>query len=136
MADITITAANVVPDSGYQRKYVVSGATITAGKSCYIAVADGRAYLADNNDTAAKAVFEGIALNAASAGQPVELMNGGNITIGGTVVVGEIYVVSPTAGGIAPEGDLISDAYVSLIGIGISATKISMVRKNSGVQVP
>lgn len=126
----------MVPDSNYQRKPGVAGETLTAGQGAYLNTSDGKIYKADNNDTAAKATLLGIVLNGASVNQPVEVQTGAGITIGGTVVVGEIYVVSATAGGIAPEGDLVSTNYVSIVGVGITSAKISMGIKNSGVQVP
>lgn len=139
MADITITAANCLRGSGaiVNRAYD-AGATVTAGQAVYLdtAVSPPTWKLADCDDTAAKAVVGGIALHAASAGQPLAVQTGGRITIGGTVTVGEIYVLSGTAGGIAPEGDLATGDYVSKIGVGVTAAIIEMAIHNSGVQVP
>jgi len=63
-------------------------------------------------------------------------LSGGQITIGGTVVVGTVYTSSSTAGGIAPVTDNATGDYVSVIGVGISATVILVKIINSGVQVP
>lgn len=136
MTDISITAADVIPSNGARTIEGVSGGTITAGQVVYLDTATNTYKLADADDTAAKAVVAGIALNAASAGQPVTIQVQGTIDPGGTVVVGEIYVLSGNAGGIAPEGDLASGDYVSIIGVGTTAALISLFIKNSGVQVP
>ena len=132
MVDIAITAANVVGDLT-KKTATTSGATITAGQVVYL---DTTAKLADNDDTEAKAVCKGVALNGASAGQPVSYQHSGDITIGGTVVVGTIYCVSSTAGGICPFADLDANDYVSIVGVGTSATVITLGRNNSGAQVP
>lgn len=135
-ADLSITAASVVPSSGAATIDVTSGATITAGKLCYINSTDGKAYLADANGTAATKVLRGIALNAASAGQPVRLQTAGTITIGATVTVGEIYVLSATAGGICPEADLATGHTVSIVGVATTTTAIFLNIFNSGAEVP
>lgn len=132
--DISITAGNVAPDAGYQYLDTTAGATITAGQVCYI----------DTSNTAQKAITtsaitaaaRGIALNGASSGQPLRLMTAGTITIGGTSVVGKIYIVSATAGGVAPVTDTATTQFVTVIGIGVSATKIAININASGVAVP
>ena len=99
-------------------------ATITAGQTVYLDTAVEKWKLADNNDTAAKAVVAGIALNNASDDQPLHVLQEGQITIGGTVAVGTIYVQSSTAGGIAPAADLLSTNYVTKLGIGITTGEV------------
>ena len=137
MADLSITATNVAPSSGSVTIDVTSGTTITAGKACYVLDSDGKAYLADTNSgTAAARALRGIALNGASAGQPVRLQTAGQITIGATVGVGTVYVLSATAGGIAPVTDLASGHYTSIVGVGLTSAVIGLNIYNSGVAVP
>ena len=135
MADISVTAANVVPASGYKYTDGIAGETITAGQLVYLKAADNEYYKTDN-DASATATVAGVALNGASNGQPIRVQHGGNINPGGTVVVGTIYCSSSTEGGIAPSTDLASGDYVSVIGIGTTASNIALNIHNSGVAVP
>ena len=134
MADITITAANVLRVSG-KTELVTAGVTVTAGKVGYLDTTDNQYNLAINTGATAAAA-KGIALNNASAGQPLIIQTTGDITIGGTVVVGTLYTVSSTAGGIEPVGSLESLDEVTPLGVGISTTVITLAIKPSAVAVP
>lgn len=135
-ADLTITAGSVTTTST-QLRDVTAGATITAGQVVYLdASASDVAKLADNDASATTNVVAGIALHGASSGQPLRIITGGTITIGATVAVGTIYVLSSTAGAICPAADLASGDYTSIIGVATSTTVITLSIKNSGVQVP
>lgn len=134
--DLSITAANVTTTSTQVRD-VTAGATITAGQVVYLdTTANDVAKLADNDASAATPVVAGIALHGAASGQPLRIVTGGTVTIGATVTVGKIYVLSATAGGIAPVDDLAQNKYVSIIGVGTSSSVLTLSIKNSGVQVP
>jgi hypothetical protein len=135
--DLSLTAASVVPSSGYTFVDGTAGETITAGQTLYFKDSDSRYWKADSDSaTAAVRSLVGIALSGASAGQPIRVQTGGSITIGATVTVGEIYVLSDTAGGIMPEGDLEQGDYVTIVGIATSSTVILLDITNSGVAVP
>jgi hypothetical protein len=56
----------------------------------------------------------------------------GDINPGGTVAVGEIYALS-NSGKIAPEGDLVATDWVTLLGVGVTASKIHMTTYASGI---
>ncbi|MGE0178984.1 MAG: hypothetical protein AB7O91_04085 [Sphingomonas sp.] len=134
MADISITAANVIAGANAIVKHGSAGATITAGQVLYRDPADGTYKLADNNSaTAAVRSPKGIALNGASAGQPLAVLTEGDITIGGTLTAGVAYYLSDTPGGICPVADLASGEYPSLIGIAESTTVLSVKFQESGV---
>jgi hypothetical protein len=137
MADLSITAANVTAAAGaVSAQQYTSGATITAGMAVYIdTAASNVAKIAHCETSAATAVVKGIALNGASSGQPVNVAVSGALTIGATVAVGTIYVLS-TAGLICPAADLVSDDWVSVIGVATTAAIITINIQNSGVQVP
>ncbi len=75
----------------------------------------------------------GVALNAASAGQPVTFQQYGNITIGATVATGTAYYVSATAGGICPEADLTTGDFPHFLGFATSTTVIALDPKACGV---
>lgn len=137
MADLSITAANIIPVSGYGSYFGTSGGTITAGLVCYLDSTTDTVKAADNDDTAAKATVKGIALNAASANQPIKLITGGSLGMGAILTVGEIYVLSATGNGeIAPEGDLASGDYVSILGVASTTSNLILNIFNSGAQVP
>lgn len=132
MADITITAANVVPDAGFTFRDCISGATLTAGMAVYLDPADSNKAKGAITTNATTANVLGIALHAALAGQPVRVMTGGTITIGGTTAVGIPYLTSDNAGGLAVLADNGAGDYVTFIGIGTSTTKIRLGITPSG----
>lgn len=144
MSDISVTAANVAQyaGSGVVTEDVTAGASVTAGQPVYLDTADqdaagnGMAKAADADLSALAATVRGIALHAASRGQPLKIQKAGDINPGGTVAVGTIYVASATAGGISPHGSLATGMYTSIIGIGKTASKIGLAINNSGVAVP
>tara|TARA_Y100000593_G_scaffold67933_2_gene124890 strand:+ start:11575 stop:11988 length:414 start_codon:yes stop_codon:yes gene_type:complete len=137
MADLTITASDVVPPSTGVADGT-AGEAIVAGQAVYLdSTDDSKVKLADADDTEAKAAAVGIAVNSApKAGQPVSYVTLGDLTVTSGVTVGEIYVVSGTAGGVAPEGDLASSDYVTILGIGKTSTSIAVKVHVSGIQVP
>ena len=123
-------------------EYGVSGATTTAGQAVYKDTADSNKFkLADaNSATELVRTAYGIALNTASAGQPIGVADTGDYTAGATVGIGTIYILSGTPGGIALGApgvtDLVTGIYTSILGIGISVTAIRLKINNSGVAVP
>lgn len=125
MADITITAANVAPGANAVKKHGVAGEAITAGQIVYVTTA-GLVMLAQADDTAAAAAAVGIAISTAeAANQSISyVVDDDDFTIGGTVAVGSAYVVSATAGGLAPEADLTTGNYSTFVCIGKSTTKV------------
>lgn len=136
MADITITAANVKKGAGAVIVHGILADAVTAGQALY-RLADGTYGLADSNGgSALHKRPAGIALNGGSAGQPVAIQTAGRIHIGGTVTPGEIYVLSGTAGGVAPEGDLASGMDVAILGVGYDADEIALNINASGIAVP
>lgn len=143
MADLSITPGTVVIDK--TESYVIdpgtwAGATIVAGQPVYKDSADSDDLkLADADLSESAADAYGIALVGASDGQPCPVLRKGLVTLGGAAVaVGTRYVVSATAGGVAPESDLITGDYDTTVGKGNSATKISVdftaFKNSSGVQ--
>jgi hypothetical protein len=133
-ADITVTATSVKLSSGTSSLYN-AGAAVTAGQVVYLHT-DGLVYLSDANASATTKAITGIALNGAAIGQPVSVQTSGTITIGATVAVGTIYVVSATAGGIAPSTDLASTWGTIIIGVADTTGTIKLQFFDSGVDVP
>ncbi len=137
MADLTITAANVVAASTatIDRRYN-AGASITAGQSVYLDLATNTWKLADANGAVELTVLGGVALHAASAGQPLAVITDGDYNPGATVAVGTIYVLSATAGGIAPSADAVTGWYTSILGVATTTSNIRVSRNVSGVAKP
>lgn len=133
MVDLVQTAANVDRNGAGQETKKIAGETITAGSPCYINATDGKAYLAQADGTAAQAVVAGIALCGASPLQPVILESSGDIDLGATLTVGQVYVLSVNAGKIAPIADLIATNIVSILGVASAADKLKLRINNSGV---
>jgi len=101
MADLSVASVKLrsgEPGAG------TAGVTITAGQGLYLDSADNRLKLAAAADVA-KARCVGIALNGATADQPVNYAGPGSIVDLGGGTAGLIYIVSGTAGGLSPHSD-------------------------------
>jgi len=134
MADLTITAANVLAGVGADTENGTLGAAATAGQVLYKAAADGKWYLADNNAASAEVRnARGIALNGGGAGQPVRVLLSGPVTIGATMTAGVAYYLSDTAGGICPVADVGAGEYSCLIGIATTTAILDVKFQYSGV---
>jgi hypothetical protein len=137
LADISITVANVVKQTGATTEAGTAGATITAGQTLYKDTADNdlmKLYDADSGTVVVR-TLAGVALHAALSGQPIRWLTAGNITIGGTVAPGRVYVGSDTPGGIMPEEDLETGDYCSILGYGVNATTIFVDITNTATVV-
>lgn len=131
MVDLVITGTNVVPESGAIVKSGVAGATIAAGQPVYLD-ANNVLQLSDANLAAANKVA-GIALNGAVAGQPVSYCSRGPVTVGSVLTAAALYVLSSTAGAIAPVADLSSTEYTTVIGYAIDADSLFVLIVETGV---
>lgn len=133
MADLSITAASVVPGAGAKIEHGTAGATITAGQVVYLDTSDNKYKLADNNSaTAAARSPKGVAVNGASNGQPIAVQSGGLVTIGATVTAGVAYYLSDTPGGICPVADLLTGEYPTIIGIATASAILKIDIQESG----
>lgn len=140
MTDLAITVSQVLPGSleaGADFFTGIAAAAVTAGQTVYLNTSTQLA-LADADASAASARTKGVALHAASAGQPLKIQTGGPLTLGAaaSMTVGLAYYQSPTAGGICPVGDVLAGDYVTLLGIATSASVLLLAILISGVQVP
>lgn len=126
-ADVSITAANVAPSSAAVLKRGVAGAAITSGQLLYIDRAENTLKLADANSATADArIVAGIAINSVASGGPLHyVVSDPALTLGGTTVKGTIYILSATAGGIAPAADLTTGWYPHVVAVGVSATVVA-----------
>lgn len=125
MADVSVTAASVKVTSSTIVKHVFAGAAITAGQVVYRKTSDGEYYLADAS-AAATGVPAGIALHTSADGQPLAIATHGNLTFGAYFTAGELYVLSATAGKIAPVGDLTASEFNIVIGSATTTTNLQI----------
>ena len=134
MADLTITAASVAKGTGAGTEAGTAGAAVTAGQVVYKDASDSNKFKLADTDSATVAARTpyGIALHAASTGQPLTVLTGGLITIGATTAVGVPYYLSGTAGGICPYADVAAGDYPAFLGIGTSVTQIKVVIVEAG----
>jgi hypothetical protein len=135
MADLAITAANVVPGTNAKISHGgFAGEAITAGQPVYLAAATQRWMKADNDAVASEArAATGIALTGSSTGQPVAVQTAGDITLGAVLTAGTPYYLSATAGGICPVGDLVTGKTVCQLGLAKSASVLALAIQNPGV---
>jgi len=141
MGEFTPTAANVVVTGGTIRR-LTAGEAITAGQLVYQKAADSKAWLAQSDGTAEEATIAGIAINNAAAGQPVNYVAEGDVTMQSGIFTtpgtGQILVLGPTAGKfqLASDLDAANDDYVSIVGMSISANAMRLAINNTGLQRP
>jgi hypothetical protein len=132
MADLSITAANVGVTSNTVFELVQVGESVTQGQPAYKKALDGLYYKADANASSATAAALGVFLSPASTNGYALIAKSGSILAGATLTVGETYVVSATAGGIAPLADVTTGWYVTILGVASSATTLALDIVRSG----
>jgi len=135
MANISITAASVLASASAKTDSGILGETGTAGQPVYKNDAtgqDGRLYLGDANGSPVTANIVGILLGGGGAGQPVTYVyEDPDFTPGGTLSLSVaadsgVYVLSATAGAIAPMDDLAAGMYPVVLGVAKSTTKMNL----------
>ena len=136
MADITVTAGNVKWVSGARPVVVKAGASITRGQPVYLNTATGEHELADA-DTDAASIVAGVALSDGYDGADMLIAPpGAVINWGATLTAGTIYVLSTTAGSVAPWADLATGDYVVVLAIGAGTANAEIiVKKGAAVHV-
>lgn len=136
MADLSITAANVIAAAGALIDRGTGGAAITAGQSVYLDPTDGKYKLSDcDSATAAARECDGIALNGCADGQPLAVVTSGPVDVGEVLTLGQAYYLSATAGGIAPFADLGTGDYPVLLGIAKSTSRLHVVIAAAGAAI-
>lgn len=128
MADLVITAANVLPNSNTViDRSSSAGATIAAGQAVYKDPTTKQWQLADNNSvTAAARQASGVSLNSAAAGQPLAVATSGDLTLGAVMTAGTAYFASATPGAICPDADVGAGSYPCLLGLAKSASVLTL----------
>jgi hypothetical protein len=133
MADLSITAADVKTTEGSAFRTVQFGETATAGETVYLKSSDQKFWLGDNG-AADTADVEGIVLVGNATDEWGIVQTSGDIDVGATLTVGTVYVQSATAGGIAPEADIASTEYVTILGVAKTAALLALEINATGVQ--
>ena len=134
MADLTITATNVVAPAGNNSEVRTALETIAAGEVVYLNPTTRQVGLADSNSATAhiRKVY-GIALNGGALNQPISVLRSGPVTIGATMTAGVAYYLSDTPGGICPVADLGAGEYPVFLGFATSTTVLTLDVQTAGV---
>jgi len=120
MADLSQTPANVRAGSGAVTTLATAGEAFDAGMPLYLNSNDGRWYKADADDSS-KYNATGYALTGSdAAADSFVVQTGGQCNVGATTVQGQIYVVSSTAGKIAPSSDMTTNWYPAIVGAALN----------------
>lgn len=134
MADLTITAADVVAGSGARTRTGTAGASIVAGEVVYLDSATNTYKLADcDSATAGVRSPDGFALHGSLSGQPLTVLESGPITLGAVLTAGVAYYLSATPGKVAPVADLATGDYPVILGIATTTSSLNVKIQESGV---
>lgn len=134
MAALVITPKNVRPYGNPRVGRGLAGETLELGETCYLKTSDKRLWKGDYA-SAATADVKGIVISGGDAGENVSYVSDGDIDLGATLVVAEIYCVGG-GGTIVPEADVINPDFVTILGVGTAADKLSLKIHASGVAIP
>ncbi len=127
MADLTITASNVVAGKGATTTTGTAGEALAAGDAVYKDSTDN-----DNlkkclhNTTAAAANAVGIVLAAVSDNATATYITAGDLCLGTLLAIGSVYAVSATAGRIAALADAGSSDYATILGVATGTAVLSV----------
>jgi hypothetical protein len=134
MADISVTAASVkIGSASTTAQLVQYGATVTQSQPVYSDATDSNKYKPADAEALASAAATGMALTPGASGDYGLIVTDGLFNPGGTVVVGQVYVVSTNPGGIAPYGDLGSGDFVTILGVGSTTSLIDISINATGI---
>lgn len=137
MADVTISSV-ATPLAGALNAFAwgTAGAAVALGDFVYRDSADSYKLKPADTTTAAKAAVVGIALHAAASGEPLRIQTAGRISLGATLSVGMVYVLSGTsgAGNMCPVTDLDNTEWLTLLGASSSSLILDLKLWVSGIQ--
>ena len=137
MADLVVTANNVVPGTSSVRETLIAKEVVTAGQGVARDPSDGKIGLWDANSANAwRKTPYGIAMNTAQVNQPVTVHTKGKYNPGAAVTVGLGYWMSATPGGIAVQADVVTGMNSVFIGIATTTAEITVSFVDSLTPVP
>lgn len=132
MADLAPIVANVAAGTGAITSVGIAGVAMVAGDTLYLDSVTTTLKLGDC-DALASAAIVGIALHAAGVGQPVRYLTAGEINLGTTIDIGEVYIQSGNAGKIGIVEDLAIGDFTTIIGIGKTTAILTLAIRAGGV---
>lgn len=118
MSDISVTVGNVKWIRGVPPFKGTAGATVTRGQVAYLNTSTGKYGLADADTDAASEVAGVFLTDGYDGADCLIAPPGAVIDWGDDLDPGTIYVLSTTAGGVAPWDDLGDGDYVVVLAIG------------------
>ena len=135
MADLVITTANLELNNSRSRPSTVqAGSAVTIGQPVYLDTAVGK-YSPADADAEATAAVAGIAITSADADGYFSMLSTTDLILGATLVTGDAYYLSTTAGSICSHSDLGSGDYVTLIGFAASTTVLNLDIAVTGITI-
>jgi len=127
MADYTITPANVRPNGKTTLlEQVQFGEIVDEGEAVYKKTSDGKYWLCDADLSVDASICKGIAVIGGAADAWGYIAKNGPITFGGTGTQGAVVIVSDTAGGLKPIGDLTAGDYITIVGVLTTTTELDL----------
>ena len=120
MADVS-GITSVRPTENTIVEAVTYGDAIGIGQGVYYDTTDKEYKLADAS-ALATAKTRGIAMTSGVDGGMGIIAKGGDVLLEGATIPVGVYVQSATAGGIAPEADLTTNDYLTVLGQCVNAT--------------
>lgn len=133
MADVTFTGTSAIVDN---IKYVATrraGEALSQFDIVYIDATDGNRVKKADADASASAVAYGMVLHSCADEMfCLVATDGATITVGGGLTANTRYVVSATAGKLAPQADLLSGDYISEVCFANSTTELKLDINNTG----
>jgi len=133
MADITFTAASIMPGANAQTQEVTYGATITQGQFVYLDTTTGTYKLADVTAEATAAAC-GIALTSGASGQPGIIQTAGYVTTSAHLSLAAPVLILSDDGKACPSADLANNDYITIIGAAASTTSLKLGFNATGVK--
>src|ERR1700752_3529953 len=138
MADIAITAANVLPSVAARYSQQKAGVALTAGQVLYLDTSTGTVKLAKANSAAPINTVFGIAAENCGANQQVLVITFDTLlAIGGTIAAGTIcWLSAVNAGGInaTPADDVTGGVMTRIVlGIGMGSNNVNFQPLVGGV---
>ena len=133
MADLVVVATAVLPYTGCATDVANAGEAITAGQAVYMHT-DGTLLKAITT-SAITAAARGVALNGGAVGQPITYVKSGGYNPGVACVVGVVYGVTDTAGGVGDVADRGAADFITILGVATTTSRIEMSINRSGVAI-
>jgi hypothetical protein len=129
MADLVISSSLVQPGHGAPITWGIAADNFTqAGVLAYRDRADRDRIKKADALTFAKAEVVGVTVCAASTGQPIVLQTDWTYRAGCELTVGQTYIVSTNAGGVATIEDLAVGSCLTIWGVAVSNEDIAIAR--------